>query len=528
MSSYPNDQQILFPNATSKSLDNYEHKKRNITEGLTVENDEGLNKAMASLMTEYVKDTKKGGDKKQEGMLTGTSLNMNLLEGDLIKYSRNDINKNPIQPFTEQLKILDEIAGVLPYKEGLTNDDASLSSNRPRLSTIPATYATTGTTSAGKSAKLVELEARLSALTTEYTTQYRLYTDDLLIRSQFLQTNTQYLNKVVRDISYAGVDASAAYYYVNPFGYTHRYPDVSSVMQYDTATCPAMKRDEAYLSTDTSNPFKLTPQSFIDISGGTAGGGFSRFKNMNSYNMAGNVPCIAAKNIKLPGTTQAEDKYAWVDVEGKKHIYSPGIWPEKRHPTCINAVVGDPIVVSANQYNSIPTVEDQPMTQDSECFRVSVSPTINSKMTEIKKKIDETVEEIKKENQNIINNVANTTIVRRRRTAAEKLASLDDTILAKIKQLLGDFYYPVIYLFWSFMIFIAILVIFKFAFMFSSPSGDSGNGDSGSNGTTGGGGTMSGVSIPLLGIVIMSLIVIFAVYYYISYTYDVKSSYTVV
>jgi hypothetical protein len=474
------------------------------------------------MMTEYVKDTKKLGEKNKEGMLTGTSLNLNLLEGDLIKYSRNDINKNPIQPFTEQLKKLDEMTGILPYKEGLTNDDASLSS-RPRLSTVPVTpsttTATTGTTTAGKSQKLIDLETRLSALTTEYTAQYRFYTDDLMTRSQFLQTNTQYLNKVIRDISYAGVDASAAYYYVNPFGYTHRYKDVSSVMLYDDATCPQIKRDEAYLSTDTLNPFKLTPQSYIDISGGTAGGGFSRFKDLASYDMASYVPCISAKNIKLPGTTPSEDKYAWVDVEGRKHIYSPGIWPEKRHPTCINTVVGDPVVVSPNQYNSLPTAEDQPMTEKSECFRVNVSPTINSKLAEIKKKIDDTVEEIKKENQNIVSNVPNTTIIRRKKTTAEKLASLDETILAKMKSVFGDFYYPLVYVFWCFIIFIAIFVIFKFAFTVSSP-GDEGD----SNGEGGG----SGVNIPLLGVVIMSLIIIFAVYYYFSYTYNAETSYTVV
>jgi hypothetical protein len=510
MSSYPNKDQVLFPNASPESLDNYEHKKKPMKEGLKVDNDDGLNKAMSSLMTEYAKDMKASEKKNQEGMLTGTSMNTNLLEGDLFNYSRNDINKNPIQPFTEQLKKLDESVGVVSYKEGLIND------YRPRLSVNPTTIssATTGTTTAGKSQKLIDLETRLSALTTEYTSQYRFYTDDLLRRSQFLQTNTQYLHKVIRDISYVGLDASAAYYYVNPFGYTHRYADVSSVILYDAATCPQIKRDEAYLSSDVLNPFKLTPQSYIDISGGTEGGGFSRFKDLNSYNMAGYVPCIAARNIKLPGTTASEDKYAWVDTEGRKHIYSPGVWPEKRHPTCINTVVGDPIVVAPNQYNALPTAEDQPMTENSECFRVNVSPSINSKLAEIKKKIDDTVQEIKKENESIVNNVANTTIVRRQKTTTEKLASLDDSILAKIKELLGDSYYPLVYVFWCVIILIAILLIFKFAFMFSSP-GENGGGENGSEG---------GVSVPLLGVVIMSLIVIFAVYYYFSYTYNLNTS----
>lgn len=520
MSSYTHKEQVLFPNATPDSLDNFDNKHKSLTEGLNVENDSGLDKAMSSLMTEYAKDTKNATVKKQEGMLTGTSLNMNLLQGDLVNYSRNDIDKNPIQPFTEQLQEMDQKVGVVSYKEGFINDARSTWSSRPRLSTIPSTYTTTGTTSAGKSQKLIDLETKLSTLTTEYTTQYRFYTDDLLTRSQFIQANTQYLNKIVRDISYSGVDASAAYYYINSFGYTHRYNDISSVMLYDANTCPKILRNEAFLSTDVLNPFKITPESYIDISGGTTGGGFSRFKNLNSYNMVGYTPCITAKNVKLPGTTSAQDKFAWVDVEGKKHIYSPGIWPDKRHSTCLTAAVGEPIALTANQYNSLPTVENEPMTENSECFRASVSPSINTKLAEIKKKIDETVEEIKKENQNILNNAANTTIVRRDKTTAEKLASLDDNILAKIKLALGDYYYPVIYVFWCFIILIAILMIFKFAFMFSSPS-ESSNNNQGDNGGSG------GANVPLLGVVIMSLIVIFSVYYYFSYTYNLNTSYTI-
>jgi len=507
MSSYTHTDQVLFPNAIPELLDNFEYKKNSKTEGLTVDNDADLNKAMSSLMTEFVKDTKDAETKNiQEGMLTGTSMNLNLLQGDLLNYSRNDINKNPIQPFTEQLTI-DENAGVVSYKEGLTNDVVSRSK---------------GVTSIGKSRKLIDLETKLSMLTTEYTTQYRLYTDDLLTRSQFLQTNTQYLNKVIRDVSYSGVDASAAYYYVNPFGYTHRYKDKSSISLYDSSTCPKIEQNEAI--TDVLNPFKLTPSSFIDISGGTQGGGFSRFSNLKSYDMAAYTPCISAKNVKLAGATTADDKYAWVDVEGRKHIYQPGVWPDKRHSTCFTSVVGEPVILTANQYNSIPTAENEPMNENSECFRLSVSPSIHTKLTEIKKNIDITVQEIKKENQSIINGVANSTIIHRKKTPSEKLDSLDDEILAKIKSTLGDYYYPAVYLFWGFVILIAILMIFKISFMFITPSeGSSSNNDSSSYAADGG-----GANVSLLGVVIMALIVIFSIYYYFSYTYNLNTSYTII
>jgi hypothetical protein len=500
--------EILFPNATPFSLDNF--NKKGSQEGLTVENDAGLDKAMAVLMTEYAKDiddtANKPAKKNQEGMLTGTSMNLNLLQGDLVNYSRYDMDKNPIQPFTDLHQARDEKVGVVSYKEGLTNDPAS-------ASTVTAT--TTGTTSAGKGKRLLDLEKKLSELTTEYTTQYRLYTDDLLTRSRFLQTNSQYLNKIVRDISYSGTDASAAFYFVNSFGHTHRYKDLSSVLLYDSKTCPTITRNESLPSDDRANPFKIAPASFIDISGGSAGGGFSKFSDLASYDMANHGPCITTRNIKLPGASSSEDVYAWVDAEGKKHVYEKGVWPDKRHSSCLTAVVGEPLSLTANQYNAIPTAADQPMKENSECFRASVAPSINTKLAEIKKKIDDTVAEIKKENQNILNNAANTTIIQREKTFAEKWASLDDDILDTIKKLLGVYYYPAVYVFWCFIILVAILMIFKFAFLFVSPGGGGGGG--GEGGSEGGG---EGGGVSLLGVVIMALIVIFAVYYYFSYTYN--------
>jgi hypothetical protein len=508
-------QQVLFPNSTPFSLDNYDNKRIGTIEGLTIQDDATLNNTMSSLMTEYAKDTAgvNGAKDVKDGMgtLTGTSMNMNLLQGDLVNYSRYDMDKNPIQPFTEQLANMDKRTGVVSYKEGLTNDDASSSSSSS------VSVSKSGTTSAGKSQKLLDLEKKLSELTTDYTTQYRLYTDDLVTRSRFLQTNSQYLNKIVRDLSHSGSGSgsapgeSVAYYYVNPFGYTHRYKDISSVLLYDDKTCPKIERDEAITTND--NPFKIKPTSFVDISSGTTGGGFARFSDLASYDMGNYGPCITAKNVKLSGASSSEDVFAWVDVEGKKHVYEKGIWPDKRHSSCLTSVVGEPIVLTRSQYDAIPTATESPMKENSECFRASVAPSINTKLDDIKKKIDNTVAEIKKENQNLLNNAANTTIIQRNKTLAEKWASLDDDILGFIKKLLGDYYYPVVYVFWCFIILVALLLIFKFAFMFVTPGAE-------------GGETSNGTGVSLLGVAILALIVIFAVYYYFSYTYNLDVSVT--
>jgi hypothetical protein len=301
-------------------------------------------------------------------------------------------------------------------------------------------------------------------------------------------------------------------------------------MLYDSKTCPDISRNVALSSDDKANPFKITPASFVDISGST---GFSRFADYVSYDMVGYTPCLTTKNVKSGAT---DPEYAWVDVEGKKHVYEKGVWPDKRHSSCLTAIVGEPVELSPDQYKALPTASDAPMKADSECFRASVSPSINTKLVDLKKKIDDVVNEIKNENQNILNNAANTTIIQRDKTFAEKWGNLDEDILAQIKTWFGDYYYPAVYVFWCFVILVAVLMIFKFAFLFVSPGGgggDGGGGDGGGGGVFGlgssaGAGAPAGSSsdegngVSLLGVVIMSLIVIFAVYYYFSYTYNLN------
>lgn len=439
------------------------------------------------------------------GDLTGTEMNLNLLQGSIFSFGSMDLFKNPVRPFSSNKEgMLDGNREPVSYKEGL--------SNNVRTNTISTSRS--GTTSAGKSQKLLDLEKELSELTTKYTTQYRLYTDDLLTRSQFIQTNSKYLNKIVRDISYSGTDASAAYYYVNSFGYTHRYRDASAVALND-ASCPKLERSITDVELTSGNPFQLKNLSdssiFVDISG-SGSTGFSRLSDYASYDMAAS-PCIVTKNVKTI-LTNGNAEYAWVDVEGKKHIYEKGVWPDKRSSTCSSVNVGEPVDLTLDRYNAIPTATDAPMKDTSECFKSSVSPSINTQLVDIKKKIDDVVAAIKVENQNITNSVANTTIIKREKTVAEKLSELDNNILAQIKARLGIYYYPAVYIFWCLVILFALLMIFKFAFFFITPSGGDGA-ESGSNG---------GVSI--FGVIILALIVIAAVYYYFVYTYNLNVSVT--
>jgi hypothetical protein len=482
----------IFPKTTPFSTNN---KNGNSTDNTN--NTDFVPKDGNRIMSQFKKEEE--AEAETEGFLTGTDMNLNLLQGNIFSFGKTDTTKNPIQPFSTREGF--DANHPVSYKEGLTNDASS--------NTV--TTSSSGTVSAGKSAKLLDLEKELSELTTKYTTQYRVYTEDLLTRSTFLQTNSKYLNKVVRDLSYTGTDASAAFYYVNSFGYTHRYKDISSVSLNDN-TCPSLDNKSTPLPDITTlNPFQIKNlDSVVDISGiGSAG--FSRFSDYASYDMVA-TPCIVTRNVKTI-LTNGNAEYAWVDVEGKKHIYEKGVWPDKRSSSCFTATVGEPIDLNLSRYNAIPTATDAPMKEDTECFKSSVASTINTRLSDIKKRIEEVIAEIKKENQNIANSAANTTIIQRDKTIAEKLADLDDNILAQIKTWLGGYYYPAVYIFWCFVILITILIIFKFAFFFVSP----GSYESGTDDTSSGG-------MSLLGVVILSLIVIFAVYYYFMYTYNLNVS----
>jgi len=505
-----NPKMPIFPKTTPfSSKKNADNNNNTNTNNVSASNSATnvFDNLMSNLSFDNKNDT--SGKTLTDGDLTGTDMNLNLLQGSIFSFGSTDTFKNPIRPFSTRPPVQNHTNGMtnqdgfepVSYKEGLTNDSSS--------NTVSVT--TTGTTSAGKSQKLMDLEKDLTDLTNKYTTVYRLYTDDLLRKSTFLQTNSKYLNKIVRDTSYTGTDASAAYYYINNFGYTHRYKDVSSVVLNDSS-CPKLERSVTVAELTSSNPFQLTNLSdssiYIDISG-TDSTGFSRFSDYASYDM-GATPCIVARNVKTI-LTNGNAEYAWVDVEGKKHIYATGVWPDKRNSSCSSLNVGEPIDLTLNRYNAIPTVTDLPMKEDTECFKSSVSPSINTQLTDIKKKIDEVIAAIKKENQNITNSVANTTIIKREKTVAEKLSEIDNNILAQIKSWLGNYYYPAVYVFWCVVILFALLMIFKFAFMFITPSG-SVDGESSSGG------------VSIFGVIILALIVIASVYYYFMYTYNLNVS----
>ena len=78
------------------------------------------------------------------------------------------------------------------------------------------------------------------------------------------------------------------------------------------------------------------------------------------------MPCgLAGKNIK----NEDSEEIAWVDVKGRKHIYTDDIWNSKQ-ATC-NVL---PVLLPAREYDLIP--EGSAMQSTSACLSVDVDPRL--------------------------------------------------------------------------------------------------------------------------------------------------------
>ena len=123
--------------------------------------------------------------------------------------------------------------------------------------------------------------------------------------------------------------------YVNDYGFTAAYVDSASPT---SPTCNAQ-------------PIPITDEKmqFLRASGST---------------VSSAMPCgLAGKNVQNENTLET----AWVDVKGKKHVYSKAIWSSKQ-ATC-NVV---PVLLSPGEYNALP--EGSAMQSTSECVAADIEP----------------------------------------------------------------------------------------------------------------------------------------------------------
>jgi hypothetical protein len=187
--------------------------------------------------------------------------------------------------------------------------------------------------------KLDGLQNKFNKTLKEYYETYQRFSEDLLKRSQSKQKVSNYLGKV---INYS--NDSDVYYYVNNYGYTHKYSN------------SAWKNNDSSCET-SSTTFEGETSSLQ--SGPVMGSG---------------QPCgVAGSNIKNKSTGE----YAWVDIKGYKHVYE-----NNNLKTCLQK---NTIELEESLYDAIPTGSN--MKDVTDCTTLDVNPGTYTKLIKLNKEV---------------------------------------------------------------------------------------------------------------------------------------------
>jgi hypothetical protein len=184
---------------------------------------------------------------------------------------------------------------------------------------------------------LQNIENKFNQTLALYTQTYQQLNEDLLTKRQSKKQIIDYLGKVISN-------EDGNNYYVNNFGFTHKYSDIA--WDKNNSSCP---------TTSIQYDKKMT-----------------NFKP--ALPMVQGQPCkIAGKNIKNKDTKEE----AWVDIKGVKHPYSN----KEKNKSCSS----QSIELNALDYNLIPT--GGAMTKSDECLSLDVNPNLWARLQKLNKKL---------------------------------------------------------------------------------------------------------------------------------------------
>tara|TARA_Y100001970_G_C14238193_1_gene863226 strand:+ start:1505 stop:2662 length:1158 start_codon:yes stop_codon:yes gene_type:complete len=213
--------------------------------------------------------------------------------------------------------------------------------------------------------ELYNLEICFQRTLQKYNNAYNLISQDILFENEIKSVNKNILNNVIEN--------DGNYYYVNNFGYTHKYTN------------------------DLDNNDISCPETPIEYSG-------SMDDLLSGPDMNEGQPCnIAGRVIQNKGTGE----YAWVDIEGIKHIFPDEIWNDKDE-SCEPPSSGPNslLLIDEDKYNLIPSGSN--MESTTTCSYFKLNPTtlqlvgeLNNKLLELSAKIISEIDNlnVKDENQ---------------------------------------------------------------------------------------------------------------------------------
>ena len=178
------------------------------------------------------------------------------------------------------------------------------------------------------------LDSQFQKLMSQYTTTLNTMNEEVATNQDKYSTEKNMFGKVVTNQDSSNV-------YVNNYGYTHVYS--TDAWDNNDSSCPTTVSDET--------------GDLTSLPAGPA--------------MGVGQPCKAAgKNVQNTDTGE----YAWVDIQGIKHVYSAEIW-DNRSPACM---MRDSIQLSDFQYKAIPSGSS--MTSADNCQNINVDPTLYNQL----------------------------------------------------------------------------------------------------------------------------------------------------
>ena len=193
-----------------------------------------------------------------------------------------------------------------------------------------------------------KLEEEFNRTLAEYQVVYKQFNEDMIKINADDKEIKKYFGEVI-------TSGDGNYSYVNDYGYTHKYSN--DAWSSNAENCPV-------------DPMTISKSLM------------SKFQKGNDMGK-GQACAVAGKNIQNKDTQE----YAWVDIKGKKHIYSSNLWKKKNKSCNIPA-----ISLSAEEYNAIPSGGN--MTEAKQCNRLKANPEIMKKMHELNKKMEKLAKEM--------------------------------------------------------------------------------------------------------------------------------------
>jgi len=212
-------------------------------------------------------------------------------------------------------------------------------------------------------------------LDTEFNQVLTLYTKNYQLLMQELMNNNKY-NAIIQKYGGKNVLYNGDKYFINKYGFAHKYENEQSWTTRSNSC--------------SSNPITIPADDFNKL--------------IKSVNMGEGQECnVAGFNIQNKSTSEK----AWVDIEGRKHIYgSVDMW-STRNKSCFR----DPKVLDDSLYKTIPKYTD--MTKSSICNTLNIDPKIldnlsnlNEKLLNLAKKLLVNIEQLKTEDKSIKTNLA--------------------------------------------------------------------------------------------------------------------------